>query len=383
MLVDADLHIHSRFSIGTSRSISLPLLESGCLRKGISVLGSGDAFQREWRRECLEYAAEGQGVLLVPSAEVEDARRIHHLILMEDFDSFASLAEFIWPRSPNLERRGRPRIEMGGAEIAFHVHEHGGLVGPAHAFTPWTSLYAACDSLSSCYGEERIDFLELGLSADSSYGACISELRGIPFLSNSDAHSAKPHALGREWNRLEIGSLDVKAVLGAIKSGNIVANAGLFPELGKYNRTACSRCYRQYSLVEAMRLQWRCPADGGRLKKGVSDRVMELSDAPPSFRPPYLHLIPLISLIGMELGIASQESVEAQALYERLLEALGNEIGVLTTVPIARIAAVNKGVADAIRALREERIAIHPGGGGRYGRIYLEKSKDYQSNAHT
>lgn len=383
MLVVADLHVHSRFSIGSSPSMSLPLLEHCCLRKGISVLGSGDAFHPEWRRECLEYAAEEHGILLVPSAEVEDARRVHHLILMDDFDTFASLSESFGRKSPNLLKDGRPRIGMTGEEIAFHVHEHGGLIGPAHAFTPWTSLYAAHDNLSSCYGGEMIDFLELGLSADSSYGACISELHRIPFLSNSDAHSAKPHSLGREWNRLEIASPEAKAVIGAIRKGNIVANAGLFPELGKYNRTACSRCFRQYSPDEAMHLQWRCPFDGGRLKKGVSDRARELADAPPSPRPPYLHLIPLISLISMRLGIASQESKEALSLYARLLGALGDEIGVLTTIHPAEIAAVDPEIAEAVQALREGRIAIIPGGGGRYGRLCLEKSKDYQSNAHT
>ena len=54
-------------------------------------------------------------------------------------------------------------------------------------------------------------------------------------------------------------------------------NAGFFPEEGKYNRTACVRCFTQYPLEEAVRHGWRCPADGGIIKKGVSDRAKELA----------------------------------------------------------------------------------------------------------
>lgn len=57
----------------------------------------------------------------------------------------------------------------------------------------------------------------------------------------------------------------------------MIQNAGLFPEEGKYNRTACSRCYRQYTLEEAGGLGWKCPDDGGKIKKGVRDRARETS----------------------------------------------------------------------------------------------------------
>ncbi len=127
--------------------------------------------------------------------------------------------------------------------------------------------------VTDCYGSEPIDFLELGLSADSSYGAAIPELYTIPFLTNSDAHSPYPDKLGREFNRIRLNHRSVKGVLTAIKEGAIAMNAGFFPEEGKYNRTACTRCFTQYSLNEANRCNWRCPADGGIIKKGVSDRA--------------------------------------------------------------------------------------------------------------
>ena len=151
-------------------------------------------------------------------------------------------------------------------------------------------MYAYFDSVPACYGNAKIDFLELGLSADSSYGAAIPDLYDIPFLTNSDAHSPYPDKLGREFNRIRLGEKTAKGVLAAIKAGAVEMNAGFFPEEGKYNRTACTRCYEQYSLEDAIRHQWRCPADGGIIKKGVSDRAKELSawqrgPAPPTVPP--------------------------------------------------------------------------------------------------
>jgi len=92
-------------------------------------------------------------------------------------------------------------------------------------------------------GVNRSTFWKLGLSADSSYGAAITELNAIPFLTNSDAHSPHPDKLGREFNRIRLQRRTPKDVLASIQKGAIEMNAGFFPEEGKYNRTACTRCY--------------------------------------------------------------------------------------------------------------------------------------------
>ncbi len=236
--------------------------------------------------------------------------------------------------APSINTMGRPHLRLSGEEIAREVHEAGGLIGPAHAFTPWTSLYASFDLARDCYGGERPDLLELGLSADSSYGAGISELRGIPFLTNSDAHSPSPAKIGREFNRMQVRALTVKAVLEALQEGGIAMNAGFFPEEGKYNRTACTRCYRQFTLAEAKDLLWRCPDDGGLLKKGVSDRAKELSDGPAEPRPPYLHLIPLAEIIQRVLGTSSPTTKRCTAVYTSSSRHSGKRSGSSWTSPL-------------------------------------------------
>ncbi len=372
MLATADLHIHSPYSIAVSRFMQPEQLIRGCVTKGITVLGTGDALQPDWLASWKPFLENDAGVVIVPQGEVEDKNRVHHVILAEDPAQFDQLRDLLNGTCKSFVTAGRPHVYLGGEEIATAAHDVGALVGPAHAFTPWTAMYAYFDSVPACYGSAKIDFLELGLSADSSYGAAIPDLYDVPFLTNSDAHSPYPDKLGREFNRIEVREPSAKAVLAAIKEGSIAMNAGFFPEEGKYNRTACTRCYEQYSLEGAIRHQWRCPSDGGIIKKGVSDRAKELSHgcaARP--RPPYLCVIPLAQIIQTMEGASSPNTKKCKAIYARFIETFGNEIAVLIDEPADAIRKVSPGVADAIAALRNETVVLHPGGGGKYGTFSL------------
>lgn len=367
MLVNADLHIHSPHSIAVSRAMQPEQLITACLTKGLQVLGSGDALHPAWRKGWEPFLCNDAGIVIVPSGEVEDKNRVHHLILAEDFAQFDTLRDLLAPKCRSIMTNGRPHALLSGEDIAVMAHEAGAMIGPAHAFTPWTALYAYHDSVPACYGEEPVDFLELGLSADSSYGAAIPELDNIPFLSNSDAHSPQPEKIGREFNRLELSNLTAKGVLDCIRKGSIAMNAGFFPEEGKYNRTACVRCFTQYSAGDAVRYSWRCPADGGQIKKGVFDRARELSAGNPRPRPPYLHIVPLGQIIQTALGTSSPYTRQCQRIYASFIASFGTEIDVLLNTAVEEIRTVNPKVGDAIEALRTNRVLLHPGGGGRFG----------------
>jgi uncharacterized protein (TIGR00375 family) len=365
---NADLHIHSLFSMATSAAMTPSALINASVTKGISVLGSGDALNAEWRHMWQDHLENDAGVLVVPTLEVEGKGRVHYLAIMEDFDACGTLAGVLAPHARDIDRAGRPHVHLEGAAIAAAVHDQGGLIGPAHAFTPWTGMYAAFDSIQDCFGLEKVDFLELGLSADTRYGGGIAELEGVPFLSNSDAHSASPLKLGREFNRLKPGPRTVKSVVDRIRRGAVLMNAGFFPEEGKYNRTACTRCFAQYSLEEAKTRNWRCPVDGGRIKKGVFDRAAELAAGhAPSPRPPYRHLIPLGEIIQRCLGTSSPATKKCMKVYDTLTESLGSEIGILIDLPVAEIAEIDPLVGAAVDALRNGEVVLHPGGGGKYG----------------
>jgi uncharacterized protein (TIGR00375 family) len=372
MLANADLHIHSPYSIAVSRFMQPEQLIAGCRTKGIQVIGTGDALQPDWHKSWEPFLENDAGIVIVPQGEIEDKKRVHHLILAEDFGQFDQLRDLLEGTCKSFVTSGRPHVYLSGKEIADAAHDVGALVGPAHAFTPWTAMYAYFDSVPACYGDATIDFLELGLSADSSYGAAIPDLYDIPFLTNSDAHSPYPDKLGREFNRIRLAHPTSKDVLASIKAGEVEMNAGFFPEEGKYNRTACTRCYTQYSLENAILHQWRCPSDSGIIKKGVFDRAKEMahgSIARP--RPPYLHVLPLAQIIQTMENASSPNTKKCKAIYASLISTFGNEIVVLIDAPVADIQAVHPKVADAIAALRNGTVTLHPGGGGKYGTFSL------------
>ncbi len=355
--------------MASSRNTTPENLIDSCLIKGLDILGSGDALHSVWRKMWDDYGPDDKDVTVIPTTEVQAEGRVHHLILMEDFDQAQTIAEEFRPYSKNIDSDGRPHVNLDGGRIAKIVHDAGAYIGPAHAFTPWTGMYGRFDSLHECYGGEPVDFLELGLSADTTYGERIPELLGIPFLSNSDAHSPQLHKLGREFNRLDISCRSIKSVLDAVFRGKIVLNAGFFPEEGKYNRTACTRCYRQFSVSEAEGLSWRCPDDGGSIKMGVCDRALSHSaeKALPGNRPPYMHIIPLGEIIQKTVGASSPGTKKCAGLYKSFVDSLGDEISILIDIPYERLSSVDEKTAEAILKFRNEDVVLHPGGGGKYG----------------
>ncbi|HJK01443.1 MAG TPA: endonuclease Q family protein [Methanocorpusculum sp.] len=367
-----DLHLHSCFSMATSPNMLPEKILSGCKIKGIDIVGSGDALHSKWRKMWEPYLDNAFGITIVPQAEIEDSSRVHHLIFAETFDQFAELQEMFTPMCGHLTTMGRPHLHMSGEEIAFAVHEAGGMIGPAHAFTPWTSLFSTYTSPSECYGEEIFEFCELGLSADSSYGASIVEFVDIPFLTNSDAHSPAPIKLGREFTRVDVATDSPSAVLASISAGAIVLNAGFFPEVGKYNHTACTRCYTQFSLDEAEMLHWRCPHDNGKIKLGVRECAEKLSTlSVPTWRPPYLNVIPLGEIIARILGASSPNTKKCETLYNMFIDVFDNEISTLLDVPESDLCSVSAEIAAAIIKMREGCITLYPGGGGKYGSFSL------------
>ena len=382
MLLDADLHIHSRYSKAVSKAMTIPNLAENARFKGLGVVGTGDILNPRWEEELLKYTkkVEGgtyelKGVRFLLTAEVEDNKRVHHVLIFPDIEAVRGMRERLKPYSPDIETEGRPHLSLSASEIADLANELGVLIGPAHAFTPWTSLYKEYDSLREAYGNARVHFLELGLSADSEMADRIKAHHKLTYLSNSDAHSPMPHRLGREFNRFEVKEATFEEIRKAIlrRGGRkIVLNAGLDPRLGKYHLTACSRCYTHYSLSEAKAFRWKCPRCGGRIKKGVRDRILELADTDerPRDRPPYLRLAPLAEIIAMVIG-KGVETKAVRLVWERFLRDFGSEIRVLVDIPIKELAKVHEDVAKAVWAYRNEKLIVIPGGGGKYGEIKL------------
>ncbi len=387
MLINADLHIHSKYAAATSKHMDIETIAREAKKKGVNLVATGDCLHPLWLEEAKAHGA-GDDVFSIGSThfiltvEVEDRDRVHHLIILPDVSKAEELHERLFHFSRDIDSNGRPRVQLSGEELAEHAVEVGGLVGPCHAFTPWTALYAYFDSLKECYGDmtDRLSFLELGLSADSAYADTIAELSELTFLSNSDAHSPWLNRFAREFNRLEVEDISFDELKMAVlrKGGRrVVLNTGFFPEEGKYNRTACTRCYRQYSLEQAVEKGWRCGACGGLIKRGVKDRVRELAsyDAPrhPSHRPPYMHTVPLAELVRLAIGQKGVNTASVKGIWLSLIEQAGSEIAALIDAPLESFEGVDERVIEAIEHFRAGRLVIKPGGGGKYGVVRLPR----------
>lgn len=384
MIINADLHLHSKYSMACSGRMDLPTIAQEAAKKGIDLVATGDCIHPLWMKEIRKASLDDENISIgrtsfTLTTEIEDANRVHHLLILPSLSKAEELAETI-SRYGNLESDGRPTVRLDGVQIAEIARDAGALIGPCHAFTPWTAMYAYHDSLKSCYGDltDYVSFLELGLSADSDYADRISELHRLTFLSNSDAHSPVSNKLAREFNRMEVPDMSFEGLKKAILRENsyrVILNVGFYPQEGKYNESACIKCFTHYSLEESVSIKWKCSVCGGRIKKGVYDRVNELADLPepihPEHRPPYVHLMPLSEIIMMALGHASINTKGVQDAWNALLDRFTDELQVLLHVPAESMDFVDRKIVDAILAFREERVILHPGGGGQYGRIEL------------
>ncbi|MBN2013839.1 MAG: TIGR00375 family protein [Candidatus Altiarchaeota archaeon] len=391
---DVDFHIHGRYSGGTSQDMILPVIAKQAELKGLHLVGTGDATNPDWLRHIKEnLKEETEGVYtqtqsktqFMVTSEVEDNRRVHHILLFPSISAAESLHEELQKHSTDIDKDGRPHLRLSGEQIVDYAKEVDALVGPAHAFTPWTAIYKEYNTLKECYGDNvrEIKFLELGLSADTYMADRIPELQDLTFMSNSDTHSPWPHRLGREFNRVKMKELSFREIKQALEHQNergVILNAGLNPREGKYHLTACSRCFLRFRFRDAVSLKMRCPECGGIIKKGVYDRIEELAvwETPkhPWHRPEYMHIIPLAEVISLATGITTLTSNKIKERWDNLVRKFGTEINVLVDSEIEEVKKADPAAGKIIEKFRNGDMKYVAGGGGQYGRPTLKNEGD-------
>lgn len=358
--------------------MEIPVIAEESEKKGIDIVGTGDILNPKWMNHVKEQTEEnGKGLRtngdtdFVLTTEVEDKNRVHHVIIFPDFGSVEKAYNQFKEYSKDIRREGRPRLSIDGEKIAEIALENDALIGPAHAFTPYTGMYSKHDSLKECYGSyhEEIKFLELGLSADSEMASRISHLENVSFLSNSDAHSPWPYRIGREFNRFEMEENSFDELKKSIIEGPD-ENIGLDPREGKYHLTACNSCHKKYSMEEAESRSWKCEC-GSTIKKGVKDRVTELADKKPDENQNYHYLPPLSRIIQKIVGHSSPNTKTVQKKWDKLYQAFGTEIEIILEVPIQKIKDEDREIGLAIEKFRKEKYGFEEGGGGKYGEIIV------------
>ncbi|MHA2400893.1 MAG: phosphotransferase, partial [Promethearchaeota archaeon] len=180
-IFNADLHIHSPHSIAVSKSLNLDTMLETCKKKGLNILGTGDILQPDWLKyieSSLKKENNGsfsyRDIFFILQTEIEDIESIHHLVLIPNFNSVREIQNKLKPYSKNIldEWGGRPRVNLSPPELVDVITDSGGIIGPAHAFTPFKSIFrqGKFETLQECYQDatDKVYFLELGLSANTN-----------------------------------------------------------------------------------------------------------------------------------------------------------------------------------------------------------------------
>ena len=407
MKMIGDLHIHSRFSMATSREGTPENLDFWARKKGISLIGTGDFTHPVWREELKErlvsegnglyrlrdeYVKEesrkfpGKGTHFVVSGEISSiykkngkTRKVHNVILLPSLEAADTMAQRL-EKIGNIHSDGRPILGLDShdlLEMMLDVCPDGILI-PAHIWTPHFSVLGAksgFDSVEECFEEltPYVHALETGLSSDPAMNWRISKLDRYQLVSNSDAHS--PSKLGREANLLDI-DCSYEGLYQAIQTGKgLEGTVEFFPEEGKYHFDGHRKCGVSLSPVEAERLGGICPVCGKKLTMGVDHRVEQLADREEGFvkkdGKKYESLVPLPEVVAACMGY-STASKKVQGCFEQMMQTLGTEFDILRNVPAEDIkSCAGERIAEGIENVRTGNVKRIPGYDGEYGKIQL------------
>lgn len=380
----ADLHIH----IGRARQQAVKITASSDLtleniifrdapRKGLDMVAIIDAGSLAVTAELEDMLERGQleeipaggflasnGLAVIAGCESESREGVHLISYLPDLQSIKAWQKYLQPRVHNMNLSTQ-RANMGISDFIHLCLDLSGIFCPAHAFTPHKGVYGAwTDKMAPRLGTDfdSIRVVELGLSADTRLAEMLQETANFTFLSNSDAHSAIN--IGREYNLLQMQAgnfAELKKCLEGNGESKVLANYGMDPRMGKYHRSFCPQCETISNDPPPIRVCGQCGARN--IIMGVYDRIMEIKDYDQPLnangRPDYHYRVPLMKIPGL-----------GSKTYKKLLDVYANEIEVAEKVPYEELAAIiGPGPATCIQDMRLGRLAIDPGGGGKYGKV--------------
>lgn len=412
MRIIADLHIHGKYSRATSIDMDIEPITHYAQIKGLNLVGTGDFTHPKWFSGLKEKLTEVEDtgfysphfdpkspIRFIVTTEVSTifevqgkSKKIHHVIMTPTLETATQINDHL-SKWGDLSVDGRPMLNMPASELVEEVMSvsKDNEVFPAHAWTPWFSLYGAFsgfDKIEDCYGDmtKHIHALETGLSSDPPMNWMLSSSDRFTLVSNSDSHSAWPWRLGREANVFELEKVSYKEVIDTIRKKD--AKRFKFtietpPAFGKYHYSGHRECGISLTPQEAIRLRNRCPKCGRKLTIGVEQRVEELADRPLGIKPegaiPFMHLLPLSEIIAAVLGNSNVASKKVWEVYNSIVGRFGNEYSVLIDAPKEKLVeAMDPKIAEAIIRVREERVKVVPGYDGVYGKliVFPEEEKE-------
>lgn len=397
-----DLHIHSKYSRATSKSLNLEELAIWAKKKGLNLIGTGDFTHPAWFEEIKEKLVEADDGTFKLKPEIErqinanvkfiltveistiykkwdKTRKVHHVVFVPDLKTATNFREKLGAIG-NIKSDGRPILGLDSRNLLETVLESGenSYIIPAHIWTPWFSVLGSksgFDSIEDCYGDlsYHIFALETGLSSDPEMNWHVSKLDKFRLVSNSDAHSVSK--LAREATVFDIEP-NYYSIMNALKTGEgYTGTVEFFPEEGKYHEDGHRKCNICLTPEETKKYNGICPVCGKPLTIGVLSRVNDLSDRKnittlPKTAGKVFSLVPLQEIISEIKGVGpSSKSVTTE--YEKLINQFGSELNILQNIPLEDLSKASPLLKEAISRLRQGKVIKQAGFDGEYGSIKL------------
>ena len=374
--------------------------------KGLNVIGTGDFTHPEWLKELQEglSAEAGTGLYktmrnpdpsthFIVTTEVstifpfeKEVKKVHHVIVTPSIETATQINDRL-AKYGDLTVDGRATLDMSAPNLVEEVMSVSSenMVFPAHAWTPWFSIFGAFsgfDSVEDCYQDmtKHIHALETGLSSDPPMNWRLSRLDKFTLVSNSDSHSYWPWRIGREANVFDLEQVSYREIIEAIRNKDnkrFKFTIETDPAYGKYHWTGHRNCHVSLSAQDAVKSANICPVCRRKLTKGVAQRVEELADRQMGFKPEgsigYVHLLPLSEIITTVLDIDSPYAPKIWEKYNLLIQRFGHEYAVLLDATQEDLCKVtDKETANAIIRIREDKARVIPGYDGVYGKLDLD-----------
>jgi len=357
------------------------------------LLGTGDFTHPEWLKELKQELSEDEtGILRTKSGfpfllQVEvsqiytqggKGRRVHTIIWAPNFEVVDQINEYFLKHG-RLDYDGRPIFKIPCPDLveAMRSISKDIEVIPAHAWTPWFSVFGSnsgFDSLKEAFQDQvkHIHAIETGLSSDPLMNWRLSQLDNVNLVSFSDAHSFWPWRLGREATIFDFEKLTYKNIINAVRtSEGLAGTIEVDPNYGKYHVDGHRACGITMMPKESNKHNQICPNCKKPLTIGVLNRVEELADREEGFtlkdRPEFYSLLPLSEIIShvVNSGLTTKKVWQ---IYWELIKKFKSEYNILLRASKEDLNKVTTlEMADAIIMNREGKIKVKPGYDGVYG----------------
>lgn len=405
-----DFHIHSHFSLATSKELNPEFLDYWARIKGIKVIGTGDFSHPGWTKELRDKlipAEQGlyklkdelrkkipfqipgvdDEVRFLLTAEISSiykkngkVRKVHNILFAPDFETAEKIQVQLQKMHFNITSDGRPIIGLDSKillEKMLHINENIFFV-PAHIWTPWFSVLgdkSGFETVEECFEDltEYIYAVEMGLSSNPPMNWAISFLDKFTLMANSDAHS--PEKLGRNANIFNT-ELSYNGILETLKSGNpkkFLGTVNFFPQKGKYYFDGHRKCEVSWNPLDTVKHSEICSLCNKKVTVGVLSRVAELADRDNVLdrinRHPFHSLIPLKEILSEIIGKGSATK-DVIKQYHAILQKYGSEFNILLNASVENMHTNGDSeIAEAIRRMRNGEVYIQEGYDGEFGII--------------